>query len=363
MRKLYLSAIYTSLFILLCANGYKAGCPAGTTGEYNFSSVDQFIYKHLSAYNGHVAVLVVRDGQVIYKQQVGLETGRRLPVASASKWLSAAVMMSLVDEGKITLNDTVGRFLPIFTRYGKGGITVRQLFSHTTGFEGDIGAGNLSSRYEYRRDLSLEQAVDSIAVYEPLANKPGTVFNYGETGMQIGGRIAEIVSDKSWQTLFDEKIGIPCHMQAVYSKMNRANPLIAGGVSTTAEDYIHFLEMIVHKGTYNGTQILSEHAISLMEQDQTRGAVIQTTPYPSNPLTNPKVSPVRYGIGNWLDVLDSAGNVLESSSPGMFGTHPWQDAKHHIAGIIFTFTTPGKSNAVSLEIRKMIRSIVDTPKQ
>ncbi|ANI88063.1 hypothetical protein A9P82_01280 [Arachidicoccus ginsenosidimutans] len=333
--------------------------PAGSTGKYDFSSVDQYLVDNLPAYNNHVAVLVMQDGQLIYKQQLGLRADRKLPIASASKWLSGAVIMSLVDEGKLSLDDTVGKYLPIFTQYHKGNITIRQLFSHTAGFEGDIGADDLSSKYEYRKDLSLEQVVDSIAVYEPLINAPGAAFNYGSTSMQIGGRIAEIVSGKSWQELFNEKIGIPCDMQADYRKMSTENPLLAGGVATTANDYIHFLEMIVNKGMYNNNRVLSENAVNLMEQDETHGAEIQTTPYPSNPLTSPQVSPVRYGIGNWMDVLDSAGNVVETSSPGLFGTHPWQDSKHHIAGIIFTFTTPKKSNAVSLEIRKMIRDIVD----
>jgi hypothetical protein len=70
----------------------------------------------------------------------------------------------------------------------------------------------------------------------------------------------------------------------------------------------------------------------------------------------------RYGIGNWLDVIDTQGNVLESSSPGLFGTHPWLDTKNHVAGIVFTVTPPRVSNRASLETRKLVREAVELKK-
>jgi CubicO group peptidase (beta-lactamase class C family) len=177
--------------------------------------------------------------------------------------------------------------------------------------------------------------------------------------MQIGGRIAEIVSGLSWQALFDQKIAGPCHMSAEYLQTTTQNPLLAGGVHTTAQDYLNFLEMINNKGMFNGVQVLSQDAVNAMEMDQTNNAIIQGTPYKSNPYSPFPTSPCRYGIGNWRDEVDASGNAIETSSPGMFGVHPWQDSKHHIAGIIFTRTDPRKSSIVSLQIRQMIRDIVD----
>jgi CubicO group peptidase (beta-lactamase class C family) len=49
----------------------------------------------------------------------------RQPIASCSKWLSAALVMTFVDEGKLNLDDTVGKWLPVLTAHGKGNITVR----------------------------------------------------------------------------------------------------------------------------------------------------------------------------------------------------------------------------------------------
>lgn len=320
--------------------------------SYDFAAVDTFLSAHLADYNDGVVVLVSQNGKLIYKKEMGLSQSDIRPIASASKWLSAGVILALVDEGKLSLDDSVGKFLPIFTEHHKGSITVRQMFSHTAGFDGDS-----PQKYEYRRTMTLAEAVDSIATYTDLPYSPGTSFDYGSSGMHIAGRIAELVSGKSWQALFNEKIGIPCQMTARYGSIT--NPIIAGGVRTNAENYLHFLEMILDKGMYHGRRVLSEEAVATMLQDQTNAASIDHTPYPTNPYSDFPEKAVRYGVGNWLDVTDASGNVLESSSPGLFGTHPWQDSKNHIAGIIFTQTQPKKSNLSSLQVRKLIRYIVE----
>ena len=56
-------------------------------------------------------------------------------IASCSKWLSAALVMTFVDEGKLNLNDTIGKFLPVMTDHQKGNITIWQCLSHLTGYK------------------------------------------------------------------------------------------------------------------------------------------------------------------------------------------------------------------------------------
>ncbi|GAB3249001.1 hypothetical protein GCM10027347_05780 [Larkinella harenae] len=316
--------------------------------------MDRFITENAAVYRDSVVVLVSQNGQIIYQHEHNLTSEINRVVASASKWMSGAVIMALVDDRKLALTDTVGTYLPIFSRYGKGHITIRQLFSHTAGFAGDS-----PEKFEYRRDLTLAQAVDSLAVHTKLTSVPGTTFNYGSASMHIAGRIAEVVSGRSWQTLFNEKIAIPCQLKATYLLINHRNPLIAGGVRTSARDYLNFLEMIVHKGRFRTTRVLSEQAIAELLKDQTMRATIVGTPYPTNPHSPYPATKIRYGMGNWLDVVAPDGTVLESSSPGLFGTHPWQDSKNQVAGIIFTRTVPGQSNTTSLRIREMIRKVVE----
>jgi CubicO group peptidase (beta-lactamase class C family) len=321
---------------------------------YDFSAVDKLITSNLALYDNNVAVLVSQNGKVLYQKNAGLDANTQRSIASASKWLSGAVIMALVDERKLSLTDTLGKFLPIFSRYRKGKITIRQLFSHTSGFPGDSPQG-----YENSRSLTLAQAVDSLAVRTQLISTPGTSFYYGGVGMHIAGRVAEVVSGKAWQTLFNEKIGTPCQLQAQYSPLNTANPLIAGGVYMSGRGYLNFLDMIANKGQFNGKQVLSEAAITALTTDQTNNATIQYTPYTANPYSEFKTSPVRYGIGTWRDVVNPAtGIALEISSPGAFGTHPWVNFQTKTAGIVFTSADFKTTQPASLQIREAVRRVV-----
>ena len=101
-------------------------------------------------------VLVVRDGSVIHEASVGdVDPSTVIPIASASKWLTAATIMTLVDEGKLALDDSVAKYLPEF-KGGKGKVRVRHLLSHTTGLPWNDCIGDPSTTTEVCIDAIAE---------------------------------------------------------------------------------------------------------------------------------------------------------------------------------------------------------------
>ncbi len=98
----------------------------------------------------------------------------------------------------------------------------------------------------------------------------GTSFYYGNIGLLIAGRVAEVVSGKSWQQLFKEKIALPCKMNYTEYAFGGLQ-MLAGSVTSTAADYMNFLQMIMHRGVFEGTLVLTEEAINEMEKSQTKG--------------------------------------------------------------------------------------------
>lgn len=322
---------------------------------YNFEPVTDLLLDSIGNYRGNVLVMVNQAGKPVYEFELSMGKREAIPLASATKWLSGAVIMALVDDRKLSLNDTVGKYLPNFTRYGKGHITLRQLFSHTSALPGNTPQG-----FESRRYLTLAQAVDSIGRTTKLLYKPGTAFFYGDLGMHVAGRMAELATGKNWPTLFREKIGDPCQMEfTIYT--NAQNPGIAIGAASVGPDYLNFLDMLVNNGMFNGVRVLSEAAIQEMEKDQTNGASMAYTVYPRNPYTPTGVQqPLRYGIGMWRDVTTPAQSApSEVSSPGVFGVHPWINRKQKIAGIIFTISSFGDTWLTSLKVRELIRKEVE----
>lgn len=342
-----------ALFIILFASCKKQSSDPLVPTDLDFSSVDKVLADSVPVeFDRKCYVVIHKDGQAIYQKSIGGYDGNtKQLIASCSKWLSGAVLMSLVDEGKIILSDTLGKFLPIFTTYGKGNITIAQLFSHTSGFPGNSDQG-----YENNFTITLEQCVNLIAQNVPLINTPGTKFYYGGVSMQIAGRICEVVSGKDWGTLAKEKIFDPCGMVNTDFGLT-PNPIIAGGARSTANDYIKFLDMIMNNGVAaNGTRVLSETSVNAMQQNQIGNATIAYSPAPSYlGLTN------FYGIGNWRDDVGANDELIENSSPGAFGSHPWINHEKNYTGFVFTFLPiEGFTSTLPtcLKIRELVRNII-----
>jgi CubicO group peptidase (beta-lactamase class C family) len=178
--------------------------------------------------------MVEKDGKIVYARAVndrrlGAEytTETRIRIASCSKWLSAALVMTFVDEGRLSLDDTVGRWLPVLTVHGKGGITVRQCLAHLTGIREPPLRESL---IEMRLTRSMDQAIDAIAEL-PMEGAPGKVFHYSSVGLQIAGAILEKIGGQSFEALFAARIGASLGMvNTDFGGGPVAMPAEAGGV-------------------------------------------------------------------------------------------------------------------------------------
>jgi CubicO group peptidase (beta-lactamase class C family) len=350
--------LFTAILAVILLNACRKDSAPKPVAPSPFSAVDKVLQDSVTLrFGSKLYALITVNGKTVYSKSCGGYLDSTVEkVASCSKWLSGAVLMSLVDEGKVALTDTVGKFLPLFSRHHKGNITLAQLFSHTSGFPGAS-----AQDYEDNQGLTLSQCADSIAINVPLVALPGTQFDFGNVSMQVAGRICEVVSGKKWNALFADNIAAPCSMINTNFGLG-LNPSIANGASSSARDYSFFLYMIMNNGVaLNGRRVLSQAAITAMEQGETNKATIVYSPYPASMLPASNY----YGIGNWRDVTASGDSLIEGSSPGAFGTHPWINREKKITGIVFTYV-PGQKNqdsngatmATCLKIRKLVRDIV-----
>lgn len=151
--------------------------------------------------------------------------------------------------------------------------------------------------------------------------------------------------------LFKEELIDPLEMKETHYAGYRLNivPRIAGGVSSTANDYLHFMQMIFEKGRYKGKQFLSAASVEIMLQDQTNGAETGYSPY--NKYTVAGSQRTAYGMGNWLlNVADANLNT----SPGAFGFTPWIDRKKGYYGVIAVKSSFQKVMPVFADAIKMI---------
>lgn len=313
--------------------------------QYNFTSLDQKLETVKKELGSNFSILIYKDGKNIYEKSVGAFNAKtQAPIASCSKWLTAALVMVLVDEGKINLDDKVSKYLPIFSKYNKGYITIRQCLSHLTGLASE--PIRLVDLLKLKKIKSLEEEVESFATKKEIEANPGIEFRYSNIGLNIAGRIVELVTKRGFEQAIQEKILRPLQMHSTsFSSFNAINP--SGGAVSSANDYMNFLSMILNKGIYNGKRILSEQSIALMQTSQTTMPMIKYAP---------KVAEgYNYGLGEWIFETDEKGISTVVSSPGLFGTWPLIDKCRGYAVIVFTkgILTEGKKEAY-VEIKKLI---------
>ena len=231
-------------------------------------------------------------------------------IASQSKGITATAVMMLVDEGKLSLNDPVEKFLPEFkdqqVAAGKDktvararSITIRDLLSHVSGlpFKSVEETPTLDG-------LPLAAAVKTYAK-APLATQPGTKYQYSNAGINTAARVLEVVSGMAYEDFMDKRLFGPLGMkdttfwpnaeqvsrlaktykpdaskkkltlgglgqlQADLTDHAHRFPMPAGGLFSTAKDVSLFCRMLLNGGELDGRRYLSANALKELSSRQT----------------------------------------------------------------------------------------------
>src|SRR5204863_5661540 len=165
------------------------------------------------------SVAVVKDGQIAYLHAYGsarLDTATpakpemRFSIGSISKQFTAAGILLLQEQGKLSLDDKVGKFLPDLTRANE--VTIRQLLSHTSGYQ-DYWP------QDYVMPMMLQpvtaQKIMDMWARKPLDFEPGTKWQYSNTNYVIAGLIIEKSSGMPLLQFLREKVFLPLQMKSV----------------------------------------------------------------------------------------------------------------------------------------------------
>ena len=314
--------------------------------QSKWSNLDDILQQKQQLLGKDLVMMVASKDTIVYKKEMGdFKSKIQAPIASASKWFTAALIMILVDEGKLSLDDYVVNYIPEFGKYFKNYITIRQCLCHMTGIKDE--GGTIRNILQRRKFESLEEEVNAIAAKE-IETKPGAIFRYNGFGLNIAGRIAEVVTKKKFDQLIKLKLFTPLGMRSstfTDANMGPINP--SGGARSTAEDYIKFLTMLLNKGNYKGKQIISESSVSTMLQIQTKSEQIKYAPKSAQGFN--------YASGCWV-VEEKDGKATTLASPGLFGTWPMIDLCHGYAYLVFVKNLLGEERA---DAHLQIKAVVD----
>ena len=309
-------------------------------------------------------------------------------IASMTKAITTAAGMQLVEQGKLSLDEPIGKVLPDLAspqvlegfdasgapklRPAKGAITLRQLMTHTAGFAYDMWNGDMVKYLEKTGTPGIISCLNA-ALKTPLTSDPGTRWEYG-TNIDFVGKAVEAVSGKKLDAYLRDNIFAPLGMNDTAFKISDSmrkrlvgmharapeglgpfpfemeqNPefhMGGGGLYGTAADYIKFTQMVLNKGKGNGNQLLKPETVALMGQNNIGAIEIgkMTTALP--PFTNdvdlfPGMSK-KWG----LSFLINTAKTPEGRSPnslfwaGLANTYFWIDPARNVAGVILTQLLP-----------------------
>jgi len=181
------------------------------------AALDQSISSALASSGApSVSVAVVQNGEIAYAKAFGkaniaanqsADAATRYAIGSVSKQFTAAALFLLEEQGKISLDDKVSKFLPDLTRASE--VTIRELLSHTSGYEDYAPQDYMIPAWT--RPITPREILAQWAK-KPLNFDPGTRWQYSNTNYVIGGQIFEKVSGQTLLAFLREKIFQPLGM-------------------------------------------------------------------------------------------------------------------------------------------------------
>lgn len=212
-------SLATPIFIFcVIASGFaQPQLPADVTGQ-----VDKLVADTLARTGvPSASIAVVKDGAVVYVKAYGdakLEPKTpatikmRYSIGSISKQFTAAAILLLQEQGKLSLDDKVAKYIPDLTRANE--VTIRQLLSHTAGYQ-DYWPQDYVMK-PMLEPISAQKIMDTWAK-KPLDFEPGTKWQYSNTGYVIAGAIVEKVARMPFFQFLQQNIFKPLNMTSVMS--------------------------------------------------------------------------------------------------------------------------------------------------
>jgi len=323
---------------------------------------------------GGAVTLIGRKGGIVHHEAIGfrdveakvdMAKDSLFRIASMTKPITAMAVMMLAEEGKLKPGDAVEKYLPEFknqklvaSRMGEivtlkkpsRAITIADLMSHTSGLPGGYPAG-LGDVYGLRHRTLNETTL--VISQQPLHFEPGSKWSYCNSGIDVLGRIVEVVSGQSYEQFLQDRIFTPLEMTDTTFKpnaeqlkrlasiygfqdgkrtltktpflaalSNSKHPIPAGGLCSTAGDLAKLYRCLLQGGTIDGKKIIGEATLAEMTKTQTGDIKTGFT------------DGMSFGYG--FQVVKTPTGITANLSPGAFGhggafgTQGWIDPKQDL---------------------------------
>jgi methyl acetate hydrolase len=310
-------------------------------------------------------------------------------IASMTKAITTAAGMQLVEQGKLALDEPIGKLLPDLAspqvlegfdakgepklRAAKKPITLRHLMTHTAGFCYHLWNGDMASYLEKTGTPEITSCKNA-ALKTPIMTDPGTRWEYG-TNIDFVGKAIEAASGKRLDAYLRDHMFTPLGMSDTSFKLSDAQRkrlvgmhargedgtlasipfeleqepefhMGGGGLYSTAADYIKFTQMILNKGKGNGNQLLKPETVAMMGQnhigDLTMGKLKTAVAWATNDVDLYPGMVKKWGLSFMINTAKTPEGRTPGSLAwaGLANTYFWIDPARNVSGVIMMQLLP-----------------------
>ncbi len=400
----YSIALISIVSLLTSCSSSKQPTNSFTTAHESVTLTERYIanldastqaYLDQQRLSGTVSLLA-HQGEIIYQSAQGyadieaqtpMQENTLFRLASLTKPVTSVAAMILVEQGKLSLNDPISKYLPAFanlkvyvdesTREAlEKPITIKNLLMHTAGISsGGLGSTPVDKMVQAHdfshANGSLEAFINELSTF-PLVHQPGAAFTYGYS-TDVLARVIEVVSGQNIEDFMKTHIFEPLNMEDTFfsipeNKKSRLGPAYstrsgkleavipagtnttkfgrgASGLVSTAPDYLRFAQMLLNDGILDGVRILKPETVQLMHTNQLPENLMPLTVL-GIPIHNNG-----FGLGfavvagdpaQWIPSpeynMSTVGNLPATSYYwlGAFNDNFWIDPTHNLVGIVMT---------------------------
>jgi len=213
-----------------------------TTKAENY---DAILAKYVETTGPGVAVIVSKQGKILYKNsrglanielQVPLKTDTVFRLGSITKQFTAAAIMLLAEQGKLSINDNIHKYVPDFPTEDNL-VTIKHLLNHTSGI-----ANYTEDRDIWMKELKTPTTIDEMLVRfaeHPMELKTGEANRYSNTGYVLLGKIIEVASGQSYVEFIEQDIFAKLNMKNSRYGGSQIIPNRASGYSKSGDGYVN----------------------------------------------------------------------------------------------------------------------------
>jgi methyl acetate hydrolase len=365
----------------------------------NLSMVDQALRQAADARQiPGVVAMAANEKEIVYqaafgKRDIGKADAMTIDsvfwIASMTKAITATAAMQLVEKGKLSLDEPIGKILPdlaapqVFDGFDAAGapklrpakrpITLRHLMTHTAGYCYHIWNAHMRDYLE-KTGIPGVTSCENKSLTAPLFADPGERWEYG-INIDFVGKAVEAAGGKKLDAYLKDHIFAPLGMADTGFKIGAAQRarlvgmhgrgpdgtlstmpfeipqdpefhMGGGGLYGTAPDYIAFIRMFLNNGSLNGNRVLKPETVAMMAQNHIGNLNVTKLPTAMPPLSN-DVELYPEQDKKWgLSFLINTRRTAEGRSPGslawagLANTYFWIDQTRKIGGVILMQLLP-----------------------